>query len=90
MVTKLYLKPNCLPTYVTVVTVVREVTVVTVVTVVTKQLFTPNPFFHQKTFSPKKHFPPKIFFHQKTCFHFLHFMNMNMNSKEKDVPGQNN
>ena len=60
MVTKPYLKPAYLPTYVTVVTVMAVVTAVTVVKVVavetveTKTNFSPNNFFHQKTLFTKK------------------------------------
>ena len=54
MVTKTYLKPTYVPTYVTLVAVVTVVTIVTVVTVVkvvrvvTKQISTKN-FFSPKT-----------------------------------------
>ena len=49
MVTKTYLKPTYLRTYVTVVTIVTVLTVVTVVTAVTKKTF-----FLQKKNLPKK------------------------------------
>ena len=60
MVTKTYIKPTYLPTYVTVVTIVTVVTVVTVVkvvTVVTKVtffFFQQTKFFNNKKFTQEK------------------------------------